>query len=192
MDLATVRSANGPFAGVHDFFRSGTWHLIENLTILLLVAFWLATVLWVLRDARRRIDDPWLVALAVLLGVVPVVGPALYLLMRPIEPLAEVRGRDLEMRVLKHWVMRGEHCPECGAESDQSFRYCPVCATELRRPCTSCQAPLEPLWQLCPFCGSRAEPDRAATLAAVAPLPELLGALGPATAAAHGSDLTPD
>ena len=50
-------------SGLHDFFNSGTWLVIRNLALLFVVIFWVATVYWVYKDARRRIDDPWLVAI---------------------------------------------------------------------------------------------------------------------------------
>ena len=48
------------------FFDSSTWTLARNLAGFFVVVFWLATAFWVYKDARRRIDDPWLVAMAVL------------------------------------------------------------------------------------------------------------------------------
>ena len=32
------------FSGIHDFFGSGTWHVILNLLLFFLVAFWLAVL----------------------------------------------------------------------------------------------------------------------------------------------------
>ena len=55
------------FSGVHDFFSSGTWTVIRNLMLFFLAIFWLAIAYWVYKDARRRIEDPWLVAMAVIL-----------------------------------------------------------------------------------------------------------------------------
>ena len=46
------------FSGIHDFFASGTWHVILNLLLFFLVAFWLAVGYWVYKDAKRRIEDP--------------------------------------------------------------------------------------------------------------------------------------
>ena len=45
-------------SGLHDFFNSGTWQVIRNLALLLVVIFWAATAYWVYKDARRRIEDP--------------------------------------------------------------------------------------------------------------------------------------
>ena len=41
--------------------HSGTWFVIRNLAIFFVVVFWLAIAFWVFKDARRRIEDPWLV-----------------------------------------------------------------------------------------------------------------------------------
>ena len=42
------------FGDVNDFFDSGTWLLIRNLTLFFVVVFWAATAYWVYKDARRR------------------------------------------------------------------------------------------------------------------------------------------
>ena len=57
------------FAGVRDFFDSEEWLVIRNVTLFFLVVFWLASAYWVYKDARRRIEDPWLLAMAVALGI---------------------------------------------------------------------------------------------------------------------------
>ncbi len=137
-----------------DFFDSTTWFLIRNLTLFFFVVFWLATIYWVYKDARRRIDDPWLVAVATLLGVVPpFIGPLIYMLFRPPEYLEDVRERELEIRAMEERLARRElHCPVCRAEVDSTFLVCPVCTTKLKQSCGTCKAPLEAMWQICPYC----------------------------------------
>ena len=71
------------FGGVDDFFDSGTWLVMRNLGLFFIGVFWLASAYWVYKDARRRIEDPWLVAVATVLGLVPpFVGPIIYLFFR--------------------------------------------------------------------------------------------------------------
>jgi len=152
-DNATTTTSDDVFTRVGDFFDSSTWLVIRNLAILFLIVFWLATVYWVYKDARRRIEDPWLVATAVVLGVVPFIGPLVYLFFRPPEYLEDRRERELEIRAMEEQIgQRVSHCPVCRAAVEPDFLVCPVCTTKLKQACTSCKAPLEPLWQVCPYC----------------------------------------
>jgi hypothetical protein len=142
------------FGGVGDFFDSTTWHLIRNLTIFFVFVFWLATVFWVYKDARRRISDPWLVGVATVLGAVPpFLGPIVYLFFRPPEYLEDVRERELEIKAMEERLAaRDLRCPVCRAEVEVAFLVCPVCTTKLKQSCVNCKAPLEALWQVCPYC----------------------------------------
>jgi Double zinc ribbon len=147
----TTTGSGGVFGG---FFHSGTWLVIRNLAIFFVAVFWLASAYWVYKDARRRVEDPWLVAMATLLGLVPpFLGPLVYLFFRPPEYLADVRERELEIRAMEARLGRRDaHCPVCRAEVEPEYLICPVCTTKLRQACATCKAPLEPLWQVCPFC----------------------------------------
>ncbi len=144
--------------------------MIRNLIIAaaaFAVVFWIGLAYWVNKDARRRIRNPFLVLLATALGLVPFVGPVVYLLFRPAETRDEVRSRNAELAALEaQTAHRRPTCPECSAPVDASFLVCPVCTTRLREPCVHCEAPLEPLWQMCPYCATpiEAEPDLDAAL----------------------------
>ena len=75
-----------------SFFDSSTWSVLRNLAIFLVLVFWAATVYWVYKDARRRVEDPWLVGMATLLGAIPpFLGPLIYMLFRPPEYLDELK-----------------------------------------------------------------------------------------------------
>jgi hypothetical protein len=155
----TTTAEEDLFGGVNDFFDSDVWLVVRNLTLFLVAVFWLASAYWVYKDARRRIDDPWLVALATVLGLVPpFVGPIVYLFFRPPEYLEDVRERELEIRAMEERLAKPElHCPVCRAEIEASFLVCPVCTTKLKQACSSCRAPLEPIWQICPYCETPVE-----------------------------------
>jgi RNA polymerase subunit RPABC4/transcription elongation factor Spt4 len=142
------------FTGVHNFFHSRTWNTIEIVAAAVIVLFWLATVAWVLKDARRRIENRWLIALCTLIGAFPpFLGPLIYMLFRPPEYLEDVRERDLEIKAIESRLGGPElKCKVCGAEVEHDFLVCPVCTTKLRSACTECQRPLEPSWQVCPYC----------------------------------------
>ncbi len=153
MTIATLPLAATP-SGLSEFFDSGTWLVIRNLTIFFVVVFWLAIAFWVYKDAKRRIEDPWLVYMSTVLGLVPpFVGAFIYMLFRPPEYLEDVRERELEIKAIeKRLGGRDLHCPVCRAEVDSSFLVCPVCTTKLRQACVNCKQPLEALWQVCPYC----------------------------------------
>jgi double zinc ribbon protein len=150
---ATTTTSEDVFTRVGDFFDSDTWFVIRNLGILFLIVFWLAWAYWVFKDARRRIEDPWLVAMATILGLVPIVGPLVYLFFRPPEYLEDRRERELEIRAMEDQIgQRASNCPVCRAAVESDFLVCPVCTTKLKQACTGCKAPLEPLWQVFPYC----------------------------------------
>jgi hypothetical protein len=152
--LLIATTGDGLFGGVRDFFDSGVWLLIRNLTLFFVGVFYIATVFWVYKDARRRIEDPWMVVMATILGAIPpFLGPIIYLFFRPPEYLDDVRERELEIKAMEERLARRDlHCPVCRAEVDGSFLVCPVCTTKLKQACANCKAPLEALWQVCPFC----------------------------------------
>ena len=145
---------DGLFGGVNDFFDSTAWLVFRNLALFFVAVFWLAVAFWVYKDARRRIEDPWLVAMATVLGLVPpFLGAFIYMLFRPPEYLEDVRERELEIRAMEERLaVRDLHCPVCRAEVDASFLVCPVCTTRLKQACVNCKSPLEALWQICPYC----------------------------------------
>ncbi len=145
--------------GIFDFFSHSTWMVLRNLSLFFVGVFWLSVGFWVFKDARRRIEDPWLVAMATLLGLVPpFVGALIYMLFRPPEYLEDVRERELEIKAMEERLSRGDlHCPVCRADVDPGFLICPVCTTRLRQACRNCKAPLEAVWQVCPYCETPTE-----------------------------------
>jgi double zinc ribbon protein len=130
-----------------------TTQSIAAVLIAVAAVFWLASAYWTVKDARRRIDDSWLLVLAALVGLVPYVGPLVYMLFRPPEYLEDVRERELEIKAMEDRLSRrGLVCPVCRSEVESSFLVCPICTTKLRQACPTCRAPLEALWQVCPYC----------------------------------------
>jgi hypothetical protein len=145
-----------PLAAEESFFDSSTWAVTRNLGLLFVVVLWLATAYWVYKDARRRIEDPWLVAMATVLGLVPpFLGPLVYLFFRPPEYLDDVRERELEIRAMEERLAeRDLRCPVCRGRVESGYLVCPVCTTRLKQACADCGAPLEAIWQACPYCGT--------------------------------------
>ena len=69
-----------------------------NVLILFLLVIWAALIFWTYADARRRIDDPMLVACATAASLFPFVGSIVYAIVRPPEFLDEVYLRNLEIQ----------------------------------------------------------------------------------------------
>ncbi|MEQ8834600.1 MAG: hypothetical protein RIB67_09175 [Miltoncostaeaceae bacterium] len=91
-----------PFESISGFFESGAWDLTVLLLQAFAVTFWLALIFWTFQDARRRIENPGLVAACVALSVVlPYLGSIVYLIVRPPEYLDDVRERELELIALE-------------------------------------------------------------------------------------------
>jgi len=152
--------------GIFDFFSHSTWMVLRNLSVFIVCVFWLSIAYWVYKDARRRIEDPWLVGMATILGLFPpFIGALIYMLFRPPEYLDDVRERELEIKAMEERLSRRDlHCPVCRADVDPAFLICPVCTTRLRQSCRNCKAPLEALWQICPYCETPVEPAAVAEL----------------------------
>ncbi len=159
--LQAQEETDDAFGSVRDFFDSSIWLLFRNVSLFFIAIFWLASAFWVYKDAKRRIEDPWLLAMAVALGIFPpFLGPIIYMLFRPPEYLEDVRERELEIKAMEESLL-GERCPVCRADVDPSYLACPVCTTKLKQACRGCKAPLEPLWQICPYCETPVETPRA-------------------------------
>ncbi len=161
-----TNSLLAPFAAasLSSFFDSNLWAVIKNLSFFFLAVLWLAIAYWVSKDARRRIEDPWLIGTSTALALLfPFFGAVIYMLFRPPEYLDEVHERELEIKEMEARLGRREaRCPVCQVDIDSNYLVCPVCTTRLKQPCARCKAPLEPLWQICPYCEAQVAPQETA------------------------------
>ena len=161
---AAVIAASNPFDSFKSFFQSGTWHLIVLLLWFLLAVLWLASAYWVFKDARRRIDDKIVIAVAVLTGLIfGPLGALIYTIVRPPEYLSDVRERELELEVLERRLAEMQVCPYCHADIRDDYLVCPSCMTRLRGVCRTCRRPIEPGWRICPYCETQIVPAGTAT-----------------------------
>ena len=131
-------------------------NLFVNLVLLFLVVVWIALVAWTFLDARRRTEDPVLVACATGASLFPFVGTVVYAILRPPEFLEDARERELEIRAAELRVRQLSElsCPNCGFPVEKNYLRCPNCQRRLKDPCHSCGKPVDPRWALCPYCES--------------------------------------
>jgi RNA polymerase subunit RPABC4/transcription elongation factor Spt4 len=153
--LAAASSDSNPFQSVTDFFKSPTWRFIEYMAVFFLVALWIACAYWVFKDARRRIDDKVVLAVAVLTGIVfGPLGLIIYTIVRPPELLVDRRERELELQMMEQRLAEDARCSFCKTPVKDDYLVCPTCGRRLRTTCPSCRRPIEPQWRVCPFCES--------------------------------------
>jgi Double zinc ribbon len=129
-------------------------NLVANLFVVGLVVVWLALIVWTFFDARRRIEDPVLVACATGASLFPYIGTFVYSILRPPEFLEDAKERQLEIKAAELRVrqLAEMSCPNCHHPIEKNFLRCPHCQRRLKDPCESCGKPVDPRWALCPYC----------------------------------------
>lgn len=129
-------------------------NLVASLILLMLVALYIALVVYTFLDARRRIADPIIVTCATVGALIPFIGTAVYTILRPPEYLEDARERELEIKAAELRVRQLAElsCPNCNFPVEKNYLRCPNCQRRLKDPCHSCGKPVDPRWALCPYC----------------------------------------
>jgi hypothetical protein len=137
-------------------------NLAVNLILLALVVVYIASIAYTYLDARRRIEDPVLVACATVAALIPFIGVIVYMILRPPDFIEDARERELEIKAAELRVRQLSElsCPNCGFAIEKNYLRCPNCQRRLKDPCHSCGKPVDPRWALCPYCET-ALPGRA-------------------------------
>jgi hypothetical protein len=125
-----------------------------QLLVLFLIVVYLALIYWTYLDARRRIEDPVLIACATAASVFPYLGTVVYTILRPPEFLEDREERELELRAAELELRQRieQSCPHCEYPIERTYLRCPNCERRLRNPCRKCHKPLDPRWGICPYC----------------------------------------
>jgi hypothetical protein len=130
-------------------------NLVVNLLLLFLVVLWLALVAWTYFDAKRRIEDNFLVVCAAAAAFVfPFLGAVVYSILRPPEFLSDLHERELEVKAseLRLRQLEEQSCSNCEHPIERNFLRCPNCRARIKDPCESCGKPIDPRWSICPYC----------------------------------------
>ena len=144
------------------FGLNGGFGVAVSLLILFLIVVYLALIWWTYLDARRRIEDPVLIACATAASLFPFLGTIVYTILRPPEFLEDREERELELRAAELELrQRIEHsCPHCEYPIERNYLRCPNCERRLREPCRKCHKPLDPKWGICPYCETEVRKER--------------------------------
>jgi hypothetical protein len=134
--------------------KNSSLNTAVSVALLILGVLYLALIFWTFADARRRIDDPLLVACATACSLFPFLGTIVYLIVRPPEYLDDVRLRELEMTAAEARLASLDYqlCPHCDYEIQADYLRCPSCMRKLKERCYSCGKPIDPAWRMCPYC----------------------------------------
>jgi hypothetical protein len=140
----------------------GALGLVINLLIFFLIVVYLALIYWTYLDARRRIEDPFLIACATAASVFPFLGTVVYTIVRPPEFLEDREERELELRAAELELRQRieQSCPHCEYPIERNYLRCPNCERRLRNPCRKCRKPLDPKWGICPYCETEVRKPR--------------------------------
>ncbi len=120
--------------------------------LLMLIATYLLSIVWVSRDAKLRDCDSkkW-----TLIAIIPIIGLVSYLLLRPSMFAMDRDEQELEVALKQRQLMEFGECARCGYPVKSDYIVCPSCQTLLRNVCPSCAKPLEPTWSICPYCATK-------------------------------------
>ena len=168
----------------------GALSLITQLLVLFLIVTYLALIYWTYSDAKRRIEDPVLIACATAASLFPFIGTIVYTILRPPEFLEDREERELELRAaeLRLRQLIEQSCPHCEYPIERNYLRCPNCERRLRNPCRKCGQALDPKWGTCPYCEAEVRRTRTRALRALG----ALGALGPRDAAQRPREPRPN
>jgi len=134
--------------------ESHTFDLVMDLLIVFAIVLYGSLIYWTYVDARRRIADPMMIGLAVVVSMFPFAGTLIYLILRPPEYLEDVRERELETQAAEARLYQLDHgfCPHCDQRIERDFVRCPSCQRKLKERCVNCSRPLDRTWTICPYC----------------------------------------
>ncbi len=123
--------------------------IILDIFIFIVVALYVLSIVWVVRDARNR------GASCVMWGIValiPLVGVLAYNLMRPPLLTSDRDEQELDVALKRRELMKYGECGSCGYPVEYDYVMCPNCHQRLKNLCPTCHHALEPEWSVCPYC----------------------------------------
>lgn len=138
--------------------NASTWTAVAQTGAVMMLAYlamiWVAGIVWVANDIRRRTADPMMqyasIAAAALFFVP---GLLLYVAIRPSETIDDRNERYMEMQMFAQ-ADNTPTCVNCHRRLRDEYIRCPYCAWKLGENCEACQRVNAAEWVACPYCGN--------------------------------------
>jgi len=98
LGVLTVGVGGGVFLTAVDQPPAGGLPVSAGIALIVLgVGLWMALIRWTYTDARRRLSSSRLVSASAALAVLPILGPVLYMILRPPESLDDAEEREISI-----------------------------------------------------------------------------------------------
>ncbi len=134
---------------------NANYNILGTVVAAIGVIFWLVVTSWIWVDSDERTTSNWMRLFYVFIGLVPVVGWIIYLIVRPSETIDEIYWGDLERRYLKYEAKDLGDCPKCGSQLYPGFIFCSNCGERVKRKCPKCGVYVDLDNKYCPNCGNQ-------------------------------------
>jgi predicted RNA-binding Zn-ribbon protein involved in translation (DUF1610 family) len=131
------------------------YSMLATVVAVVSIIFWLVVTSWIWVDSDERTTSKWMRLFYVIIGIIPVIGWIIYLIVRPTETIDEIYWGDLERRYLKYEAKDLGDCERCGTQLYPGFVFCPNCGKRIKRKCSNCEVYVDLEYKYCPNCGNK-------------------------------------
>ena len=120
--------------------------------VFFIVAIWLLTIVWVIKDSAARGVSP---AKWGAIALIPFIGAIVYSALRPPMLLTDKQEQEIDFMLRQRELMKYGECGRCSYPVEDDYIMCPNCGAQLKNMCPNCGKPLKPEWNACPWCCTR-------------------------------------
>ena len=131
------------------------YNLVGTIFMLIAIIFWVVVTSWIWIDSDERTTNKWVRIFYIIIGMIPVFGWIIYLIVRPSETIDEIYWGDLERRYLKYEAKDLGDCPQCGTQLYPGYIFCPNCHKRIKVKCPKCGVYVDLDSKYCVHCGNQ-------------------------------------
>jgi hypothetical protein len=138
-----------------DGVANTNFNIVGTVILAVSIIFWLVVTSWIWVDSDERTTSKWMRIFYVFIGLIPILGWIIYLIVRPSETIDEIYWGDLERRYLKYEAKDLGDCPRCDTQLYPGYIFCPNCKKRIKRKCSNCEVYVDLEHKYCPNCGNQ-------------------------------------